>query len=57
MHLLVIGRSGQLARALDVRGAGKARIRFLGRETVDLMVPGQAEIETPTTSAHTRWEK
>ncbi len=42
MHILVIGRSGLLARALDVRGAGKARICFYGRETVDLMVPGQA---------------
>lgn len=41
MRLLVIGRSGQLARALAVCGAGEARIRFLGRETVDLMVPGQ----------------
>ncbi len=43
MHLLVIGRSGQLASALAVRGVGKARVRFHGRETVDLMVPGQAK--------------
>jgi len=42
MNILVIGRSGQLARALAVRGAGKARIGFHGREAVDLMVPGQA---------------
>ena len=43
MNILVIGRSGQLARALEVRGAGQGRMRRLGRETVDLMVPGQAE--------------
>lgn len=42
MRLLVIGRSGQLARALDLRRAGAARTRFAGRERVDLMVPGQA---------------
>lgn len=42
MRILVIGRTGQLARALGVSGAGRAEMRFLGRETVDLTVPGQA---------------
>ena len=42
MRVLVIGRSGQLARALEVRNATKLRIRFLGRETVDLAIPDQA---------------
>ena len=46
MRILVIGKTGQLARALNnvstVAGAA-ARIGFVGRETVDLMVPGQAE--------------
>jgi dTDP-4-dehydrorhamnose reductase len=43
MNILVIGRSGQLARALELRGAGQERMRRLGRETVDLTIPGQAE--------------
>jgi dTDP-4-dehydrorhamnose reductase len=43
MRILVIGRSGQLARALELRGAGQGRIRRLGREVVDLTIPGQAE--------------
>jgi dTDP-4-dehydrorhamnose reductase len=43
MNILVIGRSGQLARALEQRGAGQTRLRCLGREAVDLTIPGQAE--------------
>jgi dTDP-4-dehydrorhamnose reductase len=43
MNILVIGRSGQLARALELCGAGQARLRCLGREEVDLTIPGQAE--------------
>jgi dTDP-4-dehydrorhamnose reductase len=45
MNILVTGRSGQLARALEIRGARQGRMRRLGRETMDLMIPGQAEAE------------
>ena len=41
MRILVIGRSGQLARALQTAGAGQGRMRLLGRETADLLVHGQ----------------
>ena len=45
MRVLVIGENGQLARALNtvntVAGAA-ARIGFLGRERLDLMIPGMA---------------
>ncbi len=45
MRVLVIGKTGQLARALNtvntVAGAA-ARIGFLGRERLDLMIPGMA---------------
>jgi len=43
VRVLVIGKTGQLARALKTVAGADAQINFLGRETVDLMVPGQAE--------------
>ncbi len=45
MHVLVIGKTGQLARALNTvhTVAGEtAQIGFLGRERLDLMIPGMA---------------
>ncbi|MFQ5565056.1 MAG: dTDP-4-dehydrorhamnose reductase [Paracoccaceae bacterium] len=42
MRLLVIGRSGQLARALDAAAGGGVRMRCLGRDAVDLTIHGQA---------------
>ena len=45
MRVLVIGETGQLARALNTvnTGAGEAeQIGFLGRERLDLMIPGMA---------------
>jgi dTDP-4-dehydrorhamnose reductase len=42
MRILVIGRTGQLARALETAGSDQQQIRFLGRDAADLMLPGQA---------------
>ena len=42
MRILVIGKSGQLARALDNIAGAAAQIGFLGRERLDLMIPGMA---------------
>ena len=42
MRILVIGRTGQLARALETTGSDQQQIRFLGRDAADLMLPGQA---------------
>ncbi len=42
MRILVIGKSGQLARALDSIAGAAAQIGFLGRERLDLMIPGMA---------------
>lgn len=42
MRVLVIGKTGQLARALDIVAGAAAQIGFLGRERADLMIPGMA---------------
>ncbi len=45
MRILVIGKTGQLARALntvDTVAGAAAQIGFLGRERLDLMIPGMA---------------
>ncbi len=42
MHVLVIGKTGQLARALNTVAGEAAQIGFLGRERLDLMIPGMA---------------
>jgi len=42
MRVLVIGKTGQLARALKTVAGADTRIDFLGRDRLDLMVPGMA---------------
>jgi dTDP-4-dehydrorhamnose reductase len=42
MRVLVIGKTGQLARALKTVAGVDARIDFLGRERLDLMIPDMA---------------
>ena len=45
MRVLVIGKTGQLARALNTVNTvvgEAAQIGFLGRERLDLMIPGMA---------------
>ncbi len=42
MRILVIGKTGQLARALDSIAGAAAQIGFHGRERLDLMIPGMA---------------
>lgn len=41
-RILVFGRTGQLARALKLHGAGRAHLEFLGREEADFAQPGEA---------------
>lgn len=43
MHILVIGRSGQLARALESANTGQSQLRFLDRDAADLLIPGQVQ--------------
>ena len=42
MRILVIGKTGQLARALDAVAGQAVQIGFLGRDLLDLTVPGMA---------------
>jgi dTDP-4-dehydrorhamnose reductase len=42
MRVLVIGKTGQLARALDNVAGAAAQIGFLDRAKLDLMIPGMA---------------
>ena len=45
MRVLVIGKTGQLARGLNTVARDAAQIGFLGRERLDLMIPGMAARE------------
>jgi len=42
MRVLVIGKTGQLARALKTVAGADTRIGFLGRDRLDLMIPNMA---------------
>jgi dTDP-4-dehydrorhamnose reductase len=43
MHILVIGKTGQLARALSTVARGAAQVGFLDHQKLDLMIPGMAQ--------------